>query len=484
MPGEGELFKESKQLLFQHSKPPFDIIIASMTSGEARLRVIICGAGLGGLVLAHRLLQLDVAKELSIVVLERDVADQARHQGVVIGLRQAAVDALCKAGLGDILYDLLIDPAEVVSVPKDLCIMHKNGQPLLQFKGAMLLSLNLPNEKPKIRCSLLDRAALRSAMAKRLPEGMIHWCSRVVRYEEQSGEDPVTVILESGRRISGDVLIGCDGARSLIRAQRAPALIPRHLGLWNIAGTAPIDFDNVPAELASSNLFQHARNGLCRTTSPDGVSMMSFVYASANKTHTLLWSFSMPNAVALSKNLLASKDGSVVLQGEALQKALVQICDEYLSPESGAAMLPLSTPTSRLLLGYEMTSIDSAVLNEQNVRSLQNENSRVTLLGDAAHKTTTQAGLGATAAFQDAMDLADALYLASSDNLVAVLKAYELRMLQRAKSAVGQSLGNTTLIHRKRGRLEFFLFMGFFRTIGGLLSALYWFRERVLGQRT
>jgi 2-polyprenyl-6-methoxyphenol hydroxylase-like FAD-dependent oxidoreductase len=70
-------------------------------------------------------------------------------------------------------------------------------------------------------------------------------------------------------------------------------------------------------------------------------------------------------------------------------------------------------------------------------------NPRVTLLGDAAHPMTTQAGKGANTAFADADDLANLLLNPSSSSL----SEYEQKMFKRGFTAVQMSLTSTNMIH-------------------------------------
>jgi len=152
----------------------------------------------------------------------------------------------------------------------------------------------------------------------------------------------------------------------------------------------------------------------------------------------------------------------------------VAICEEHYEKRLGASSLILNTPAPSLKTGYEMVSVDEKTMS-MDARDVfgSNDDSRVTLLGDAAHKTTTQAGVGATAALQDALDLADALGKMPPDaNVSTVLRAYEARMWIRARSAVGQSLGSSRMIHRKRGPFKYFMLTSTIGMIGWIAAAV------------
>ena len=71
------------------------------------------------------------------------------------------------------------------------------------------------------------------------------------------------------------------------------------------------------------------------------------------------------------------------------------------------------------------------------------QKSRVTLIGDAAHKTTTQAGLGAWAAITDACTMAACV----NYDVFEWVKKYEKKGNKYHVSAVSMSHGNTMRLH-------------------------------------
>ena len=91
-----------------------------------------------------------------------------------------------------------------------------------------------------------------------------------------------------------------------------------------------------------------------------------------------------------------------------------------------------------------LDALDVATLTTGN-RAL----SRVTILGDAAHKTTTHTGMGATAALQDAEHLATLLKSNASSLKLnpAVLREYEAGMIERAREVVSGATGMTARLH-------------------------------------
>lgn len=65
---------------------------------------------------------------------------------------------------------------------------------------------------------VIERPDLQEIYLNNLPKGVIQNGDAVMSYTQDSN-DQVTVELESGRKITGDVLIGADGIWSAVRAQ-------------------------------------------------------------------------------------------------------------------------------------------------------------------------------------------------------------------------------------------------------------------------
>jgi zeaxanthin epoxidase len=66
---------------------------------------------------------------------------------------------------------------------------------------------------------VIERPDLQEIYLNNLPKGVIQNGDGVMSYTQDSVTDQVTVELESGRKITGDVLIGADGIWSAVRAK-------------------------------------------------------------------------------------------------------------------------------------------------------------------------------------------------------------------------------------------------------------------------
>lgn len=159
-------------------------------------------------------------------------------------------------------------------------------------------------------------------------------------------------------------------------------------------------------------------------------------YSKALNKRQVLWSFSVP------KNTIGEVNPNDNIE-ELRQKAKV-VADANYDFKSVSVFI---SKAEQFFPGYEMTSCEPLIFSNPE-KIFHDKFERVALLGDAAHKITTQAGLGATAAFQDAMDLAE-LLITKQD--FKQLREYEKRMFKRARLVTSVSLGNTRRLHQIHG---------------------------------
>jgi len=419
------------------------------------LHVVIVGGGLGGLCLAHAL----NTSGISVNILERDKGLDSRGQGLVIGLRQEGVDALTAAGQAQVLASLMQRQG-----PSDLAILDERGRTLIRARDFLKVELGCRD----MRSSLLDRSALRRKLAEGLPAGVIKWGARVTSYDDR-GEEGVQLVLEDGSTVIADVVVGADGANSALRDRLAPELRPESLGIWTLAGTLAVPDESA---WATNGVYTAACQSLARLGGRDGCSLMTFVYfttdpSSDQPTRTFLWSLSMPSATNTEiQQPSTSKERRLAITLDLLRS-------KFSSAEAEA--LVAATPPTSLDLAYDIVSVNPEHLASGSMGQVRS--GRTTLLGDAAHKTTTQAGMGASAAFMDALDLADALVNVPSPSLTevsAALRSYESKMASRAVNVVNESVGNTKRIHdispdNKRRKVQWVMW-----TVGWILPGVQW----------
>ncbi|GIF00040.1 FAD-dependent monooxygenase [Paractinoplanes rishiriensis] len=179
------------------------------------MRVIICGAGIAGLALAQRLGRLGA----DVVVLEQ--AAGLREQGYMIDFFGPGYDAAEATGTlaGIERYGYRVD---------ELTYRDETGRRrasmsyanISRMVGGRLVSVMRPD---------LERA-LREQLPAQIP---ISYATRPAAVDNRP--DGVTVTLEDGRTVEGDLLVGADGIHSWVRHAVFGPGFRRYLGFHTAA---------------------------------------------------------------------------------------------------------------------------------------------------------------------------------------------------------------------------------------------------------
>ncbi|MET8351624.1 MULTISPECIES: FAD-dependent monooxygenase [unclassified Micromonospora] len=163
------------------------------------MRIAIAGGGLGGLTLARILHRHDI----DTVVYEREASRSARAQGGMLDLHpESGQQALADAGLTDRFRSEARPQGEEHRIldPAGRTLVHHTPQPG-SFSG-----------RPEI-----DRSALRDLLLDSLPGDTVAWQHRLVAATPRP-DGGFGLTFDGGHRADCDVLIGADGARSVVRS--------------------------------------------------------------------------------------------------------------------------------------------------------------------------------------------------------------------------------------------------------------------------
>lgn len=169
------------------------------------MRVVIVGAGIGGLAAAVALQRVRV----ETVILEQ--AAEIREVGAGVSLWSNAMSALRELGVQDKVM-------AAGSVVERIVSQTLNGRHL----GVDDLSeISRSVGEPSI---CVRRAALQQILLEELPSSSVRTGMRCIGFEGP------TAVLEDGQRIEGDILVGADGIFSVIRDQLHDKAEPRYAG--------------------------------------------------------------------------------------------------------------------------------------------------------------------------------------------------------------------------------------------------------------
>jgi 2-polyprenyl-6-methoxyphenol hydroxylase-like FAD-dependent oxidoreductase len=394
------------------------------------LRVLIVGAGIGGLALGQALV---AAGGVDVRIAERNPDAAAWLDGYRLNINPDGSRALHRC-LPTPLWEAFV--ATSPTPPGGI-----------SFRTEQLRELFTVTREDMIRGSTdpadgqygVSRRVLRTLLLTGL-EDRIRFAAEFERYTV-AADGTVTAHFADGAAIAADVLVGADGANSRVRRQYLPHAerVPADAG--GIGARLPLD-DGTRAWLP-----RPLTEGMTLVMPPSGPASM---FTSA-----------FPGRDALTA---AISDG-VGLDGRGLdQDTLLDHSDDYvlwsviadprvLSDDAADgralrdAALDLTrgwSPALRRLIADSDPASTGVMRFRHSTLVGPWTSTIVTLLGDAIHNMPPVGGLGANSALRDAAALADQL-LAARDGapLVPAIATYEAQMRDWGYAAVRRSLANS-----------------------------------------
>jgi 2-polyprenyl-6-methoxyphenol hydroxylase-like FAD-dependent oxidoreductase len=397
-------------------------------------KVIIVGAGTGGLCLAQGLKQSGI----DVAVFERDRTPTDRLQGYRLHISSNGARALEDCLPATLFKEFLGSAAKSNQA---VSFLDSNLKRLLTFAI-------VDDPHAESREIPVGRITLRKILLQGL-DNVVNFEKRFQRYEQRS-DGSVIAHFEDGSTALGDLLIGADGASSTVRRQLLPQAKRVETGIVAISGKAPLN-DYVrgitPAEFFA---------GPTLVLGPDG----RFLFGSAvefpsNDHNTPAGGQSDSPS---SDDLMFGERVEYVMWGFSCRRDLFHDFGRLVhAPEDELlrTALHLMTgwhPTLRALI--EATAPETITVFE--VKSAERvapwNTGRVTLLGDALHNMTPYRGMGANMALLDADSLRRTLLRVDrgENELIPALHGYEAEMIDRGFRAVEASLKQMKQVHSQR----------------------------------
>ncbi|GAM27021.1 hypothetical protein SAMD00019534_101960 [Acytostelium subglobosum LB1] len=399
--------------------------MSQSSSTSKKFKVMIAGAGLGGLVLAGAL-QKYAPDTVEVAIFERDPHPTSRVQGYLIGINKIGTAAL-KDALSPEKFQRI--QTELFRVGTQFIITNKQLEHLMGLPAG----------------ATVNRVELRRVLMEGLD---ITYNKRIQSYtEHEDGRVEVTFV--DGTKDTGDFLVGAGRYQVDREEAEAAQTLSSSAATYN-----KIDMliPNVPKDDADE-IFTNSSND------------MMIVKIMGNKKNTAIIgrSNSLQEAVNFGvkevdiiTRIVAQNDSSI---GNNLVLISYQYRPEGALPEGRAAMLevvrkgmedwhPLLRKMVNELATPEHVMTDQAHSYFQATPTQYPKVSRVTLLGDAAHAMTSHAGMGGNTAMKDGLDLAKALIeVAKGGDLQTLIGAYEKEMLRLGFKAVNISRANSERMH-------------------------------------
>jgi salicylate hydroxylase len=356
------------------------------------LKILIAGAGLGGLTAASCLMKAGHKVEIY------EQAPKLGEIGAGIQISANAMHVLRDLGLESAIRAVGVHPAAYVFR------LFDSGEEIQRF--------SLAEEHERIHgapYTQLHRADFHDILARKaqqLDPNVVRLNKKVVGYVEH--EDGVELRFEDGSSVRGDLLIAADGLKSPIRAQMLGAAVATYTGdaAWRI--TVPVDrLPKDTLEKAMSVFVGPGRHAVCYYLR--GGNLLNFVgCVETDEISEESWTVKFP-----WEKLKADYHGWT----PAIQ-AIIDHADKDACYRWSLHNRPPAPHWST---------------------------KRVTLLGDAAHPTLPYLAQGAAMAIEDGAILTRAL--AMSDSISDALQLYQRNRIERTSKIVAQSTANRELFH-------------------------------------
>ncbi|KAI8818883.1 uncharacterized protein EV422DRAFT_535799 [Fimicolochytrium jonesii] len=442
--------------------------------------IAIIGGGLGGLCLAQAL----HSTGLSVTVYERDSAPSARGQGYAIGINADGYKALIAACPSLLTkHDIFDDcPVRTVSLTDPrLDVLVKFGT-------------NVSGKKEDEELGgTVNRVLLREGLTEGLLQNQqgdgqnagIVYGKRFLEYEVTDDGTKVVGQFDDGTTTGKvDILVGADGGHSPVRKRLYPQIKYEALGVLNIAGALPLaditGWDDPECKLRRAVLDGENKSSLVRALDRNGGSML-FIRSRdpATLEPILAWVVTrkpgQDEMAELTQRMLDPTTSTIKVK-QILHDYCLSITTRHNYHPSIVALLR-ATPATGMLAS---SSHDPESLQSRSTRipgDLPTPPTRIVLLGDAAHATTTHGGLGANTAFRDAIELADAIkkVLKDGGDVPVAMGAYHAKMFARGKEVIAFSVRGTGM--NTMGGFRAWLRDGIMR----IVAAVIWVRRLVKG---
>jgi len=355
-------------------------------------RILIAGAGIGGLTAASCLMKAGHHVEVY------EQAPQLGEIGAGIQISANAMHVLRDLGMEDAITRAGVQPGAYVFR------LHDTGEVIQRF------SLSEEHQRmhgaPYTQLHRADLHDILASTALRFNPDAVRLDRRVTGFAETA--NGVELHFANGSSARGDLLIGADGVKSVVRKQLFGDVPATYTGdaAWRIV---------VPTERLPKDLLEKVMS------------------------------------------VFMGPEGHVVcyyLRGGTLLNFVGCVETEEVSEESWTVKLPWDQFKARYTGWHPalQTVIDAADKDQCYLWSLYNRppirdwsTKRVTLLGDSAHPTLPYLAQGAAMSIEDGAVLTRAL--AMTDSIAEALQIYQRNRIERTARIVLQSSANRELFH-------------------------------------
>ncbi|MFS8099405.1 FAD-dependent monooxygenase [Lentzea alba] len=393
------------------------------------MRVLIIGAGTGGLCLAHGLKKAGV----DVALFERDRTPRSMLIGYRVGISSDGSKALHSCLPPDVFAEFIRTTAR----PATRINMRTE-------KYKELLVAELPQQvDPRHSENSVSRIAMRTALLNGLDD--VVQFDKTFTHFSRNDDGTVTAFFADGTSETGDVLVGADGAQSKVRKQYLPHAKVVDTGISSIAGKLPLTPETVKL------LPPEADGGVTLLYGPKGAFVIIHVMrfdGTGVEDDYIMWGY------AIAHDKLPDLKG---LDGDQLKQAVLDATPKY--HPNLREMVRLADPE---------TVFEIRIRTSEKLQPWKSSN--VTMIGDSVHLMTPGRGIGANTALRDAELLCRKLTEASrGKDLITAISEYEREMIEYGFEAVlasREQMDSSGAVHKPViGRVALAMFRTFLRVV-------------------
>ncbi|KAG0350908.1 hypothetical protein BG005_009578 [Podila minutissima] len=368
-------------------------------ANDGKPKVLIVGAGIGGLALGILLMKAGV----NFQIFERNSEVKPLGSGMSIG-----------ATFGGLFEQLgILEEFKALGKPMiGLDVFSEDGKQLFHVDTSERALLCGTNEY------IISRPDLYNLLLKQIPPEYIHMGKKVLWFNQD--EDGVTIRTWDKKYHHGDILVGADGSYSAVRQNMYKSL--KDKGLLPPSDDTTMPFDYV------------CLIGQTEVLDQEDFPELNKPYSKFNSTLGIERSY-------VSLNKLSAKANDSFRASELGPEAAQAMCKEVRNFK-----IPGGKDGKGLTLGVLIDRTPKELISKVMLEEKLFDTwyaGRTVLMGDACHKLNPSGGAGATTAIQDAVALANwisTLQAATLPDIEAIFKEYKAERYPAAKQATSTTL--------------------------------------------